>query len=614
MLALSSAVGLVLLALADDAGRAAAPWADALFWAGLLTMFVPTAARILLPTTSRRERIAGLLVLGMALYLEKILKSPFNFTDIDEFLHWKSAQDIAATHHLFQSNSLLPISPLYPGLEIVTNAFSSLSGLPIVGSGMIVIGVARLVLVLGLYFFYEQVSGSAQVAGIATLLYLANPGILDFDANYAYGSLALPLGILVLSIVVSRVRAGQGQRRAGLTLVLWLSLAAVVVTHHLTSYMLVAFLALWAVVFIAPRRAAWRRRWGPGEAALISLLLSVMWIVSVGELVVSYLSPRVVEGVGELTRIVTRTAPGRQLFHDGAGHVAPAWERVTAFASVGLILLGLSLGLFVVWRRQRANSAAVALGVATLAYPLVQAFRLTADGAESAVRVTDFLFVAIAFVLALAVTQLLSWRGVRMASLRVSRRFLSHGPGRLRLLRFVAITSLVTILYVGEIIEGSGPPWNRLPGPYLVASGTRSIGPEGVAAAGWTNVSLGPGHRVATDFTDQLLFGTYGGQQVITNASDRVSLAPEFLSSRFGPDQVALLQLARVQVLVVDRRLSTALPGIGFYYDNWESDADHATPVAPQALAKFDQVKAISRLFDSGNIVIYDVGALTNGP
>src|SRR5438270_7507233 len=222
-LSLTSAVGVFLLALAYNGGRDAAQWSDPLFWFGLLVLFLPIAGRLLSVRASRRERIALLVVLGMALYLAKYLQYPLYFTYHDEFAHWRTAHDIAASGHLFQGNPIIPISSFYPGLEIATSALSSLTGLSLFAAGIVVIGVGRLVLVLALYFFFEYLISSARVAGIATLLYMANPHFLFFDADFSYESLALPLAMFVLFAVASRLYGPLGRHR-GLTLAPWLGL------------------------------------------------------------------------------------------------------------------------------------------------------------------------------------------------------------------------------------------------------------------------------------------------------------------------------------------------------------------------------------------------------
>src|SRR6266545_4304543 len=88
------------------------------------------------------------LVGALGLYLVKVLHSPLIFTLHDEFIHWHTANDILKSGHLFRENPLLPASALFPGLEIVTAALTRLSGLTIFDAGVVVVGIARLMLVL----------------------------------------------------------------------------------------------------------------------------------------------------------------------------------------------------------------------------------------------------------------------------------------------------------------------------------------------------------------------------------------------------------------------------------------------------------------------------------
>src|SRR5687768_12183211 len=52
-LSLLSAFALLLIALANNGARAGAAWSDVLFWAGLLLLFVPAAARLVAPEPER---------------------------------------------------------------------------------------------------------------------------------------------------------------------------------------------------------------------------------------------------------------------------------------------------------------------------------------------------------------------------------------------------------------------------------------------------------------------------------------------------------------------------------------------------------------------------------
>jgi hypothetical protein len=55
---------------------------------------VPAAVRLIAPEAERPERIGLVALLGMGLYLVKLLHSPMSFTLSDELQHWRTAGDI----------------------------------------------------------------------------------------------------------------------------------------------------------------------------------------------------------------------------------------------------------------------------------------------------------------------------------------------------------------------------------------------------------------------------------------------------------------------------------------------------------------------------------------
>ena len=66
---------------------------------------------------SRRERLALVVVLGFALFACKYLRDPIWWGGYDEFLHVRTANDLLAGG-LFAPNTLLDVSPYYPGMEL----------------------------------------------------------------------------------------------------------------------------------------------------------------------------------------------------------------------------------------------------------------------------------------------------------------------------------------------------------------------------------------------------------------------------------------------------------------------------------------------------------------
>ena len=616
VLSVTCAIGVFLVALAYEGGRISAAWGEPLFWFGLIAIFLPVAARLLSQKPARRERVGLLVVLAISLYFVQVLQYPLYFAGYDEFLHVRTAQDIAASGHLFSANPLLPISAFYPGLEIVTNALSSLTGLSIFVAGSVLIGTAWLVFVPSLYLIYERISSSMWIAGIATLLYMTNPNFVFFDSIFAYESLALSLAVFVLFLVVRRGDTSM-QPRPGFTIAAWLGIGAVVVTHHLTSFMLLGFLVVWTVVFlllwraghptaarrgrlIAPSadlsaRAGLQVQASPGGIVLVSLVLTTAWLVYTGGAALAYLTPHVTGALSQLVQIVAHHSQARQPFQSTASTGAPPWERLMVYASLLLILLGLPFGLFATWRRYRDNAFALALACAVFAFPGILILHLTQTGAEVASRSTEFLFVAIAFVLAVA-----------------ARRFLILGTpswGRATLAVYA-----IAVLFVGQLAMGAGSSGSFLPDPYQVSADDRSIEPEGITAAVWTNTYLGPGHIVASDRDNTELMATYGRQFAETSGSAPIAVSWVFLSAQFGTGVVTILRQDHIQYLVVDLRLSTALPETGTYFNNGEPDAQHYTqPIDRAALEKFDVVPGVSRIFDSGDIIIYDVEQISNG-
>jgi hypothetical protein len=318
----------------------------------------------------------------------------------------------------------------------------------------------------------------------------------------------------------------------------------------------------------------------------------VTWLVYAATLTAKYLFPQLGGSLTQLIQLIAGEAVGRELFRSPAGQVSPLWERLSGYTAVVLILLGLPFGLRRIWQNQRDNSLALTLAIGALAYPISLAMRLTERGAEASNRGAAFLFVAIAFVLA-------SWLVEQPFGMRLGQKWL------------VAACAWATIIFLGGVAVGWPPPWARMPGPYLPAADSRSIEREGLAAAEWTRALLGPDNRLIADRTNRLLMGAYGEQRPVTGYADKVQISQVFFAAQLGPAERQILRAGRVRYLVVDRRLSAGLPSAGVYFERGEVPGNiHTTPINPAALAKFDTLAGVSRLFDSGDIVIYDVAGL----
>jgi len=371
----------------------------------------------------------------------------------------------------------------------------------------------------------------------------------------------------------------------------------------MTSYLLTATLPSWALIAIVLRHVSHQGNAPKLEGcALLALGMVVAWFAFVARPTLAYLVPVLTGAVTSFLRLISGGASGKVPFRSTTGQFDPLWERVVGFAAVGLILLELPRGARQIWHRYRMQPIALVLAVAALGYPASLALRLSRAGTETSNRASEFLFVGIGFVLAV---------GVAGSDLAWSSRFsamLSSSDTRLFTVMFAVGAVIVSI---GGVVIGWAP-YARLPGPYIVAADPRSISLQGVAAAQWVRAQLTPGNFIATDETNAQLLGSYGRQTPQAGAIDGQPVSTLFFSPMFGEPEQEIIRGDKIRYVVSDYRLSGALPLIGTYYDRNEPDAyQHTTPITHAVLAKFDDVRGIDRVFDSGDIVMYDVGALS---
>ena len=142
--ALGMACASLIVAAAFAGARSGKSWATDLFWVGQVALYAIPAAFLLFRRSILRAEAFGIaLLMPIASFLILAYYSPDQFRFLDEFQHVQTAQTILATHHLFHVNTSLPVSPQYPGLEIITSALVAITHLSITTSGMIVTGVAH---------------------------------------------------------------------------------------------------------------------------------------------------------------------------------------------------------------------------------------------------------------------------------------------------------------------------------------------------------------------------------------------------------------------------------------------------------------------------------------
>ncbi len=574
VLSLSSALALVAVALGLWASVGAS--AQELFWSGLLVLFLPIATRIAWRGVSRWERIGSLLLAAVMLYLVKILRSPLNFSSFDEFLHWATAESILSQGKLFAPNSLLPISPLYPSLEIVAVALASVTGLPLFVSALVMLGILRAVFVCTLFLLFERVTGSSRLAAFSCIIYMGNSSFVFFDTSFAYESLGLVL--MLLALLAAHYAEIDAQRRWVYISVLAVPfLMVLAATHHVTALLTaIFFTVLAALAFLKPASAGHR-----AAATLLvatAVLSSVGWSILMGNPILQYLGPVIESGLGALYRLVVNLAPARRLFVAADGIALPPWQQAATLCAVALTALALAFGFFRTLRLAGTqvrrsgklisvsweNSWLVFLAIVAVLFPVTLALRLTGSGWELGSRLAPFVFLGVAPIAAVAVVAVLRDR--------------STSPWRA-----AALGAACTTVFFGGVLASWGT--DEIPRRYRVSADAASIEPMGVGAAEWTRQWLGT-RRFVADRVNRLLLATFGQQEVLTTLRNPVDTSRLLLAERLGPDELNALKVNDVDCVLVDMRLSQALPRVGVYVEVGESRRRHAAPPEFEGIAQ----------------------------
>ncbi|MBS41965.1 MAG: hypothetical protein CMH83_02065 [Nocardioides sp.] len=567
------------------------------WYVGLVLVVAPWAALLLSTRASRTERFGGALGATLTTYVSWLLASPVVATATDETLHVATLAGLTDDGVL--TNSVLPVSPHYPGLELVAGGVHWLTGLPLMAAQVVVVLLSRVLLTLALFLLAERVSGSAYAAGLVVLLYTASPQWYFFNAQFSYQTLALALAVAVLWLVARTcdapaegARAVVVRRAAAAQAVV----ALLVVTHHLSSWVLLG--GLWLLAALV---AAGRDRVRAGRvllAAELGTLQALLWSLLVAPLLQRYLGPVVDEAATELGDLLLLDL-GRTV-GSGSGSTGtptPWWELVVMGVSVLLWLVVLVPGA-------RAGLAARTLPRSTgrllpvwlaATYPLLIAARFSPTALEVADRASTYVFLAMALV---AGTWLARW----LPTLR-------DRPRR----RVVpALVAAVVVAVVGGAVLGSGPDWQRVPGPYLAGAQQRSVDAQTIAVADWAAEYLPEGSRVAADTTFSRVLPTVAPVEAVTDAAGSVNVTDLFESSDIETAN-GLVGEGDIDFVVVDTRTIDAPLLSGTWFEGSDAgDADAATLTAEE-LGKFEGADGWTLVLD-GPVQVYDVRDLRGEP
>ncbi len=588
LVACGMALGVLIVALAYAGNRDHLRGAAEVYWVGQCVLFGAPAALLLgRRAVSRVEAIGIAVGLPAATYVIKECYSPIQFRFLDELAHVQTAQAILATHHLFHPNTALPVSPQYPGLEIATTALAALSHLSIYAAGTVVVGVAHILLAAGMYLLFLEVTRRPRIACLAVVIYATGPHYAFFDSYFIYEAIALPFMVACL-LAVLRARR---EPRLGIALV-WsgvaiLCAAATVVSHHVTSWVLLGAL----ICLEATSWRSWRalRSGWPLHATLAVVAAMVgVWDLRI--------SPADVADMATVIGSVTHSLSAHRTKLAVSAPFSPRFDVWMEYLAELTVLVLVGVGGWRLWRTRHRPGSLLRLVavVGAMGFFAALAIRLRgSNGSQLWGRATTYYLIPVSVMAAVALRR-------PPPAGRGGRRWLSPRLTRLGWSTPARVV-LVAVLVVGGLAAGEPPYYARLPGPYRVVAWERSIDQHNLALSRWAAAELPAGFGVASDANTESMLTSLG------HLAGPAGVAPLFLSRGYSAAARSVVLKDRIVFVAVDRRIAHQLPATGYYFTDDPRAGRYRSPIPVGDLTKFNHIAGVSRLYDDGTIVVYDL-------
>lgn len=584
---LTIGLGLCANGLAVTVARVNFANAEWLFWIANIVPFAVFSTVLLAARPSPRLRKFTIAAVGLYPSIVYRLSSPLVLGGFDEHLHEQELLNLLRGSGLFEPNPMLTAGPNYPGMELFTGVVVRLTSMPVMLAISIVVLLCRLVLVLTIYNAALTVSPSPKVASLTVLFYAVSPQFYFFNSQFSYQTMALTLGLGGLFLLRRAQLADDRTTRRRLSLAGTLGLIAVVVTHHVTSWIMLGFLITWALLARPGTRSVLFRAASAMGAAV------ACWTAASASRLTAYLGPLLGADIKQVKAFMAGTAQ-RSVFASAAGNGAtPLWERgILVSYSLICACAAIVVGVILASRARRAQDHMLGLlSVLCLAFPVTLASHFVPSAADLGDRASTFFFLPLALSCSLVVMH--DSRVVDYVSRRRRRP-----PATLALL--LSVTSLA---YLGGAMLGAGPNWEWLPGPYLVSADPRTQDAETLAAVRWAAAHLPPGSRIAADRVPADLLAGQARLWPVIAPGQGLEPAWLYFSPTWTLYQTDVVRRLHVQYIYVDQRLADSLPHEGYYF--YPGESPKPRHVSGEDLSKFAHVPELTVSYQHGPVTIY---------
>lgn len=567
---------------------------NSLFWISVLLFSIPVFLTILNEKVSPNYKIILLFLFGLMLYVMRTLSSTIHFHFLDEVFIFGTTKLIYENGNL-DVTTLFEIIRYYPGLELLGIFLRCFTNLDFFTTAKILIGLLHSFVLVFLYLFLQEISTSGRIAAIGTFIYATNPLYIFFHALFSYESLGIFFVILLLYLI-SKISKENSILLSILPIII---LTALVITHHLSSYMFLVFIIF--LVIIQHYKNIPKNHQYPKKSylnfALLTATLIFSWMVYVAIITFDYLIGNFTDRLFRIFELSLFGGSKTNLFSTSLStSFLPSYEFIIdTFLYAPLILLFSLVGVYLIKKSGKANIFIYVMIIYGPVLYFASLFLIPTSGQELAVRLWGFVFIGISLVVAIALDRLLN----------------SDSENNLRATLLNTFTFFAVVLILIGGISIGDKPIHRVPdllSPKL-AAGTGCITTDVFNAAEWFERNFGRYNKMVGDRATATVFTGYGIQDV-----DRWNAWHIFFPETMNKEVLIYLRDLRVSYIIVDERITKSLAELGTYFSEKEKSPEYEAygygriqPLPKICIKKFGDSNILYKTYDNGNINLYNV-------
>ena len=581
------------------------------FWIGFIISVVGLS---IYGFTSRNSYapIVSMFALGLLGSFQKIVLSSYGPLYHDEYAHLRTAEDIAETGVVTGFNSIVNAAPLFDFMHHLTVLLSKIFGLEVWTAGVWLIILVHIFTPF-LVWNLVRVAGFSSKAGMfAGLLYSSNSNWMFFHSQYGYESLGLPLVLVVLTVVLHVFKTWDWVSVETKSWVFLLSGLMFVLsnTHHLSTVFILMMLTVFFLTNVWFFVRGHMNKVSPSFVVLGAATIgSVKNIAENLSFIYEYLTAPANTGWSQLLDLLQnllfagseKETASRTLFEGGA---LPVYEVFASFGAViilGLIVLYSLVAVVPTYRvRFKYSTEHLTREVVTLMvygglYVISVFLILTPGGAEGARRSWGYLFIGLALTVAWA------WD--------------NHIHKMVPLQNIIALL-IIPVLYVGGTAAGLNGsyrfPFNNVPDNVISDITASSF--ENKQLGEWFADNIEPETWVLADRYTKLQIASQGKANVLPAYSNfpywEIYFNPANIDMATLGDITVSLYAADVKHVIVDTRMATHVPELGFWFARSENNTEDSYTVETVDTESLNQMGEIFFLKENtrvGVYIIYDV-------